>query len=1003
MRGTVSDLSRFRYFQISEFSLLARGTTGDAILDLKSLRVYFIRRWLGSLLQASRRIRPLSHGIESQLGNANMMGIRYIQEQMETLQKHPIIQASELRKLSAVPDHLQHLCIEITSDCNLDCVFCSKDTWFVTRTAGCRRSPIEASDSDALNLEAWKNVMQDARNLGCTSLLVQGGEPLMRPRLTLKVLRYAHDLGFNEIRLWTNGVLLNHEIISCLERLDIGLTIQIVSSEQDIHEATTGNKGTYDKLVYNIASIVAARIPFSIAVPVCNASVRHEDINRKLKRINALAGDLGCHDARVFLQKCRVELPNPEVDIYGKNSLTISWKGEVFSCHSERLANLGNVQNTPLCEILNGRRQRQSQIATKYEPSCEARCEKNEGPSLDLSVEDQLLIDLSRIALTPKVLRRVKGRIACNVNWDAFVTNAKRNRLAGSIYQHCLTHCLQLPKNVVNSLYWDTVKYRIRSFSIFREIRSISRTISGTGKPVVLLGRPGLAQKVIGSPSDCMVDDYGEINLLVPSYSVPDLAAKLRCLSYVPIVEEANGRIREMTHDEISCPSSNVLQEIRLMRVNATADQTCCIKLHLSDLRLGRVNFHRIIENSKGNSTFGPELRVPELADLVLHFSYEFFNRYRCSHRIGYLANTVHQPGALKYLSDVYACLEAYLGGSGHWNALVLRAKDLFMSEILHYVCFYIDLIYGAGTVCIEARDGLRDKDSIEAPNSVKVTKALSSIEELLRSEIRTVNSTFGPTSWLLHPQETCENIVNEIRMWKAEGRSYPTAICTRIELAENQTNIETPADADWSRAGQLVLSQRRTDPRQYFLSHVTMWESSMDVNLCAQMYLLWDRKNLYIRARVSADHDFQYAPQKQVEAYGEQIVLYFSDISDDRMPIKRIGFAIGQGGVPSRALLTPNLSYGGTTIRDIPVEDIQISVRPSRSDYRLDLLIPWKSLNVVPKDGARIGFDVELYHSRGNPQAHTVLTWAGGHGLSMFEPSVHGTLNLLRSNLTAR
>lgn len=1003
MRNTVSDVTRFRYFPMSEFSLLARGTTADAFWDLKSRRVYFIRRWLGSLLQASRRIRSLSRGFESRLRNSNMMGIRYIQGQMETLQKQPSIYASEPRNLSAVPDHLQHLCIEITSDCNLDCVFCSKDTWFVTRTAGCRRSPIEASDSDALNFETWRNVMRDARTLGCTSLLVQGGEPLMRPRLTLKVLRCAHHLGFNEIRLWTNGVLLNHEIISCLERLDIGLTIQIVSSEQAIHEAVTGNKGTFDKLVYNIASIVAARIPFSIAVPVCNSSVRHEDINRKLKRIAGLAGDLGCHHTRVFLQKCRVELPNPEVDIYGENSLTISWKGEVFSCHSERLANLGNVRNTPLCEILNGRRRPQSQIVKKYVPSCEARFEENEGPSLNLSVEDQLLIDLSRTALTPKVLRRVRGRIARNVNWDAFVTSAKRNRLAGSIYQHYLTHCLQLPKNVVDSMYWDTVNYRMRWFSTFREIRSVSRTISGTGNPVVLLGRPGLAQQVIGSPPNCMVEDYGEIDLLVPSYSVPDLTANLRGLRYIPIVEEANGRIREMTHEEISCPNSSVLQGIRLMRANASANQTSCIKLHLSDLRLGRVNFHRIFENSKSSSTFGPDFRVPELADLVLYFSYEFFNRYRCSHRIGYLANTVHQPGALKYLSDVYASLEAYLGGSGEWNALVLRAKDLFMSEILHYVYFYIDLIYGARTVSIEARDGLLDEDSIEVPNSVNVTKALASLEELLRSEIRTANSTFGPTLWLLHPQETCGLIVNEIRMWKAEGRSYPTANCTRIEMAENHTNTETPTDADWSRAGQLVVSQRRTDPRQYFLSHVTTWESSKDVNLCAQLHLLWDRKNLYIRARVSADQNFRYAPQRQVEAYGEQIVLYFSDVSDDRMPIKRVGFAIGQGGVISRALVIPNRSYGGTTIRDIPVEDIQISVRPSRSEYRLDLLIPWKSVNIVPKVGARIGFDVELYHSRGNPQVNTVLTWAGGYGLSMFEPSVHGTLNLLRSHLTAR
>lgn len=101
----------------------------------------------------------------------------------------------------------------VTLRCNLDCAYCED--------SGRRRN---GQTEDPLPLEDALRVLSVIRS-ATDSLILTGGEPLLYPDIVALVKHARHDLGFRNITLLTNGLLLRqHEaILPSLNRLVISL------------------------------------------------------------------------------------------------------------------------------------------------------------------------------------------------------------------------------------------------------------------------------------------------------------------------------------------------------------------------------------------------------------------------------------------------------------------------------------------------------------------------------------------------------------------------------------------------------------------------------------------------------------------------------------------------------------------------------------------------------------------------------------------------------------
>lgn len=132
-------------------------------------------------------------------------------------------------------------------DCNLACDYCTISP------------PMRAR---SLSTAAVIAAMERARADGIVRVSLTGGEPTIRPDL-IGLVRRAHALGFREIKLQTNGLLLGAG--SNLARLvdaGVGLVhVSIHTHERRAYEALVQRAGTYDAMVAGLGAVVAAGVP----------------------------------------------------------------------------------------------------------------------------------------------------------------------------------------------------------------------------------------------------------------------------------------------------------------------------------------------------------------------------------------------------------------------------------------------------------------------------------------------------------------------------------------------------------------------------------------------------------------------------------------------------------------------------------------------------------------------------------------------------------------------
>jgi MoaA/NifB/PqqE/SkfB family radical SAM enzyme len=128
--------------------------------------------------------------------------------------------------------------IQLGHACTNRCVFCGSGRLNEQRLAKPVPTPMVVAALEA------------ARAQGTTRVTLLGGEPTIH-RHFLTVLARAQQLGFSEVVVFTNGVMLGRE--GFLDRvLDLGEVLWRVSVQGPyaaVHDAVTLRRGSFDRLV----------------------------------------------------------------------------------------------------------------------------------------------------------------------------------------------------------------------------------------------------------------------------------------------------------------------------------------------------------------------------------------------------------------------------------------------------------------------------------------------------------------------------------------------------------------------------------------------------------------------------------------------------------------------------------------------------------------------------------------------------------------------------------
>ncbi len=134
---------------------------------------------------------------------------------------------------------LDFLWLELTNRCNLKCVHCY---------AGSGEERYE----DKMQVDEWCQVLFDASLAGARRVQFIGGEPLLYPRF-LSVVACAVDAGFEEIEIFTNGLLVTEILLESLRKYQgVRFALSLYSDKPEVHDAITKVRGSWRKTVDSI-------------------------------------------------------------------------------------------------------------------------------------------------------------------------------------------------------------------------------------------------------------------------------------------------------------------------------------------------------------------------------------------------------------------------------------------------------------------------------------------------------------------------------------------------------------------------------------------------------------------------------------------------------------------------------------------------------------------------------------------------------------------------------
>lgn len=239
-----------------------------------------------------------------------------------------------------------HVTLAVSTRCDLQCPYCFQQTLGVSNTPQ-RIAAGDLDDRQTLEaIEAFVAARMVDAGASQVDLLLYGGEPLLRPRACIDVLKRFQRLGLRRCDMTTNGVGIRPRLFS--ELVDAGLTDTQVSLDgwKAAHDATRSSKGgrpTYDRILENIESCndLGIRWQFRINMTPANLSTLDavvSDLAQRTKQGTAqimLAPVLGLEGIFSGTVETNTDLAKRVIELYGlalESGLDIPIPGDSRAC-----------------------------------------------------------------------------------------------------------------------------------------------------------------------------------------------------------------------------------------------------------------------------------------------------------------------------------------------------------------------------------------------------------------------------------------------------------------------------------------------------------------------------------------------------------------------------------------------------------------------------------------------------------------------------------------------
>ena len=154
----------------------------------------------------------------------------------------------------------RRLMLRVTTRCNSGCAHCT--------IADIAHHPDKTLE------EATQELVR-AQETGCDELVIMRGEATLQPKILLKLVRRARQLGYRHVQLQTNARMLSYgELVDRL--MGAGLNffeVSIFGHNAALHDAVDGTEGAFEQAMAGLGNLIARDADLMVTVPVVKRNV----------------------------------------------------------------------------------------------------------------------------------------------------------------------------------------------------------------------------------------------------------------------------------------------------------------------------------------------------------------------------------------------------------------------------------------------------------------------------------------------------------------------------------------------------------------------------------------------------------------------------------------------------------------------------------------------------------------------------------------------------------
>jgi radical SAM protein with 4Fe4S-binding SPASM domain len=155
-------------------------------------------------------------------------------------------------------EKLEILFLHLTDGCNLRCKHCYLSA--------------ETPHENELSTEEFQNILKDFVKLGGRSLVITGGEPLLRRTTLYELIEEAENQKIKEVIINTNGTLITKKDIEFFKHFDIKIAISLDAATKEIHDSIRGS-GSFEKTMDAINLLSVANIPTMLGMTLMKPNI----------------------------------------------------------------------------------------------------------------------------------------------------------------------------------------------------------------------------------------------------------------------------------------------------------------------------------------------------------------------------------------------------------------------------------------------------------------------------------------------------------------------------------------------------------------------------------------------------------------------------------------------------------------------------------------------------------------------------------------------------------